>query len=487
MCEMGGTAIVTHGALPAAVGYANPEPWAPNRDVNAGLAKSVFAQPPQPPQPATPVNTPEERIAAKLAAYQSILAGARMADAEYAKMREQERVALTESLKLEGDKQRELGVSDDLIEKSTKAKLYGFDQETQAYLKNIGLINVQAQAYADMLSSGTLTAEQMNKVWTDSLATQRKLIENQRDVDILAGMDPEEARRKAEFALKMVDKAGVDMRTKMVTDLASAEESGLKSMLDDNTRSRDDLLGVWAEYAQRRMALIHLGEVEQLKVPGTDPRMVQQFVDQQLRDLEHERLATVGSSMEKWAAGTGQSMSGLFEETFFSVMKNDFSSLLDFMNQMINDFIRSLSQMFSQAIINMMGGQQAIENWMMKMMGFGGGQRMQLAGVGAGAGVDLSSVGHFAAGGMVDRPTLAVVGEAGPEAIIPVSRVPNGGGGGLTVNIHNNTPANVRVEQGVDPSVIDVHIENVVDRAFARGRYRAAMSRYGVSKQGIAR
>jgi hypothetical protein len=54
------------------------------------------------------------------------------------------------------------------------------------------------------------------------------------------------------------------------------------------------------------------------------------------------------------------------------------------------------------------------------------------------------SIPHFATGGIVDRPTLALVGEAGPEAIIPLSAF-NGnpsvggaglpGGGGIVVNI----------------------------------------------------
>lgn len=67
----------------------------------------------------------------------------------------------------------------------------------------------------------------------------------------------------------------------------------------------------------------------------------------------------------------------------------------------------------------------------------------------------LDGVPKFAAGGIVDRPTLAVVGEAGPEAIIPLGR----GGGALggvgemhvTINIAGSgspaeTARQVRVE-----------------------------------------
>lgn len=44
------------------------------------------------------------------------------------------------------------------------------------------------------------------------------------------------------------------------------------------------------------------------------------------------------------------------------------------------------------------------------------------------------SIPRLAEGGIVDRPTLAMIGEAGPEAIVPLSR--NGGmGGNVTINV----------------------------------------------------
>lgn len=49
----------------------------------------------------------------------------------------------------------------------------------------------------------------------------------------------------------------------------------------------------------------------------------------------------------------------------------------------------------------------------------------------------LSKITPFAEGGIVTGPTLGLVGEAGPEAIIPLSRVGSlaGAGGGITINI----------------------------------------------------
>ena len=47
----------------------------------------------------------------------------------------------------------------------------------------------------------------------------------------------------------------------------------------------------------------------------------------------------------------------------------------------------------------------------------------------------LGSVTPFADGGIVTKPTLGLVGEAGPEAIIPLSKAGALGGGGITINI----------------------------------------------------
>lgn len=52
---------------------------------------------------------------------------------------------------------------------------------------------------------------------------------------------------------------------------------------------------------------------------------------------------------------------------------------------------------------------------------------------------------HFAEGGVVTSPTLAMVGESGPEAIIPLNKA-----GGMTGNITNNIVVNANVASSVD-------------------------------------
>lgn len=76
------------------------------------------------------------------------------------------------------------------------------------------------------------------------------------------------------------------------------------------------------------------------------------------------------------------------------------------------------------------------------------------------------TVSPFAQGGVVDRPTLfpmangyGLMGEAGPEAVLPLKRLDSGrlgveaaGGPQVTVNVINNTGAKVTTEEQRDPS-----------------------------------
>ena len=55
-----------------------------------------------------------------------------------------------------------------------------------------------------------------------------------------------------------------------------------------------------------------------------------------------------------------------------------------------------------------------------------------------GKGFDVPDIPMLAAGGIVTGPTLAMIGEAGPEAVIPLDRMGQMGAGGTTVNINVN-------------------------------------------------
>ena len=58
----------------------------------------------------------------------------------------------------------------------------------------------------------------------------------------------------------------------------------------------------------------------------------------------------------------------------------------------------------------------------------------------------------FADGGIVTRPTLAMVGEKGPEAIIPLGK--GIGGAGITVNVTGGISTSAQIGQAVYDSLL---------------------------------
>ena len=163
------------------------------------------------------------------------------------------------------------------------------------------------------------------------------------------------------------------------------------------------------------------------------------------------------------------------------------------------------------------GGGGGIINFLGGLLGFGGSGGGG-TGVGTGTGYTYANgaafaggkVIPFARGGVVGRPTLfpmatgmGLMGEAGPEAVMPLRRGPGGrlgveasgaGGGGVVVNIHNyakGTEATAKQSKGPGGEMqIDVIVEMVEGKMAGRmARGQGSLGRviegtYGVQRQG---
>lgn len=90
----------------------------------------------------------------------------------------------------------------------------------------------------------------------------------------------------------------------------------------------------------------------------------------------------------------------------------------------------------------------------------------------------IERVGHdlhipgMASGGIVNRPTLALIGEAGPEAVVPLGQSMNpgmlGGGGGTTVVINMAPGTIVGTAQQVADALLP-HVVNALNKGARRG------------------
>lgn len=62
----------------------------------------------------------------------------------------------------------------------------------------------------------------------------------------------------------------------------------------------------------------------------------------------------------------------------------------------------------------------------------------------------ISEIPRLANGGIVDRPTMAMIGEAGPEAVVPLNRSKLSGlgiGGGITINVYGDVSGDDLVDK----------------------------------------
>ena len=150
------------------------------------------------------------------------------------------------------------------------------------------------------------------------------------------------------------------------------------------------------------------------------------------------------------------------------------------------------------------------------LVAFTGGATIDTAAIAAGnytgphamGGVFAGPITPYALGGIVTKPTLfafangtGLMGEAGPEAIMPLSRGPDGklgvkaqaSGGDVIVNVQNNGGQPAQVSQSKDGNgndIITVMINaaaNEVDSRIMRGgsTYKAINQTFGVSRRGI--
>jgi hypothetical protein len=168
---------------------------------------------------------------------------------------------------------------------------------------------------------------------------------------------------------------------------------------------------------------------------------------------------------------------------------------------MAADIARQLAQMALQMLVF----DKLVKQIAVSLQGIGGGVGDWFGG-GAGAApsaqgnvFDQGNVVPFARGGIVRKPTVfpmargwGVMGEAGPEAVMPLGRTSSGElgvkGGGVTVNIINNTSAKVTAKEernAAGGQTINVMVENAIENGFASGRFDKVMQgTYGLARTG---
>lgn len=156
----------------------------------------------------------------------------------------------------------------------------------------------------------------------------------------------------------------------------------------------------------------------------------------------------------------------------------------DFLGGVVGNFVngaetdwKRLAQSFIAQLLEMQVAAAASELFKIGSRAVAGASASGGGGLGGFLSTILGAFSGFAEGGIVTRPTLAMIGEGGEsEAVIPLSQLRGMvGGGGTVVNIHNSTGADVQTERrrGSDgQDVIDVMVGSSVKRLHARSELR---------------
>lgn len=247
---------------------------------------------------------------------------------------------------------------------------------------------------------------------------------------------------------------------------------------------------------------------------------------EKMRKAQEENLNMVGALLDLWSRGVitleeYEAAVARYQKTAADSIKKttdetkslaeavgEFSAkfVTDFIDQLVDGMGRA-DQSFGDLIENMLKQlaklmlSRQMQDFLKLVEGgslFGGtAPAANAAGAAwAGAGVE-----YMARGGILSRPTffrsgprLAVAGEAGPEAVVPLQRTSGGdlgvGASPVIVNVHNNADAVVTEahRDNADGSrQIDVYIERRVKELIGSGAMdRTMRSTYGLSRQPAA-
>jgi lambda family phage tail tape measure protein len=262
-------------------------------------------------------------------------------------------------------------------------------------------------------------------------------------------------------------------------------------------------------------------QVSEVKIDELNSKFQQGVITMQQYNIELAKVSEQFSASGSLRSGTEQYLQsvGTTSAQVADAIKGAFGSLETFFNNFIEtgklnfkEFTKSVLDDIQRIIVRA-AIVQPLAQGILGAIGSGGGttgadvgsQYSSTGGLYAAKGQAFSGSGNviaFARGGIVDSPTsfgygsskTGLMGEAGPEAILPLSR---GAGGNLgvqasvtpvTINIINNADTSVDSKERTGPNgekMIDIIISAKVKEGIAAGTYDKAMQQsYGLFRKG---
>jgi hypothetical protein len=243
----------------------------------------------------------------------------------------------------------------------------------------------------------------------------------------------------------------------MALQARNDEVAMLHDVVTEVRDSRDKRLALWSQYYDARLAQIN-AEAKALENAGVAGDIVTATRLKEIRDLNAEIFMAQLSGLKGFVYGLSQELTSAFEDSFFRVLKGDFKNFYDVIQSITDVFLRRISQMISERLADALGfGVDDLARAAAKFAGgsLGGGSPLGDYNIPDTGGPVMAQ--H---GGVFTRPTFAMVGEAGPEAVVPLDRMKQdafwrrmgksgvgAGGPSVTVNVHTPDVAGFKNSQ----------------------------------------
>lgn len=213
---------------------------------------------------------------------------------------------------------------------------------------------------------------------------------------------------------------------KAMSQLLDTRTMLLRNLLNSENQSKEDMKKLWAEYEISRIAQIDR-EAAALAKMGIETSLITKNMIGSMIELGEEQKAlfeSQGTWLRNWAEEIASDMHSSMSDMFFGILKGEFTSLTDYFSNVWDNMLRKLADSATDELFSLFEKKE------------GGG----------GLGGLMKLIPGFASGGIVSGPTLAMVGEAGPEAIIPLDKMrdeaflnqlgsENGGNINVTMNV----------------------------------------------------
>jgi hypothetical protein len=314
------------------------------------------------------------------------------------------------------------------------------------------------------------TNEQLNSLNANreaTMATINQLLQQQTDMDTKLAMEDQEYAQNKLALLQQQAALEAQMAQKQQTDLERelADQNSIKRAIDEQRQAEQ---AVNAEMDKLGKSLLDLGANAGLSA-----------------------LMALGKSMTDAASG-GKTLAQTIGDIGLKILE-------------------ALPQMLLMAglqVIGMPGGMAIgigliVASGLVAIgAGIAEGVAANPTGSASGNVFDANGITGFASGGVVSRPTIfpfaggtGLMGEAGPEAIMPLTRTASGALGvtatpsAVNIVINNNTGAQVTQSESTGPGgqrQIEITIGSIVKNMIANGGADGVMrARYGVQNQGV--